>query len=129
MDKHDNHADLIHNFYQEQQEIFDSSDQGIYAFLDDDSRICNEKFATMLGYKSSKEWSSVDTNGSFPDAFVAEGSQQTLVNAYQNAMESGTSATFQVTWKKKNKELVKTTVIIVPIMYQGHLLALHFVTI
>lgn len=125
---HDDHADLISNFYKEQKEIFESSHQGMYAFLDDDSRVCNAKFAKMLGYTSPKEWSDVDVDGSFPDAFIAEKSQEALVEAYQNAMENGVSSSLQVSWKKKSGGSVNTTVMLVPIMYKGHLLALHFIS-
>ena len=128
MHHHDDHADLIGNFYKEQKEIFDSSNQGMYAFLDDDNRICNAKFAKMLGYTSPKEWSDVDVDGSFPDAFIAEKSQQALVEAYQNAMENGVGSTLLVSWKKKSGGSVETTVILVPIIYQGHLIALHYIS-
>lgn len=128
MDQHDDHADLIHGFYHEQKEIFDSSDQGIYAFLDDDSRVCNGKFADMLGYASPKEWAAVDAPGGFPDAFVAEKSQHALVDAYQHAMENGVGSTIEVTWKKKSGGTVDSTVILVPVVYQGHMLALHFIS-
>ena len=128
MNHHDNHEEMIHSFYEVQKEIFDSSTQGIYAFLDDDSRICNDSFAKMLGYGSSKEWSDVDVHESFPDAFIAEKSQQALVEAYQNAMENSVGATLAVTWKKKSGGTVDTTVILVPIMYKGHALALHFIS-
>lgn len=128
MDQHDDHADLVHGFYKEQKEIFDSSDQGIYAFLDDDSRVCNSKFSTMLGYATPTEWSSVNVDGSFPDAFVVEKSQKKLVDAYQNAMENGVGSAVQITWKKKSGGSVETTVVMVPIMYRGHMLALHFIS-
>ena len=128
MNHHDNHTDLIQSFYEEQKDVFASSSQGMYAFLDDDSRVCNNKFAKMLGFASPEEWANVNVDGSFPDAFVAEKSQQELVDAYQNAMENGTGATLEVTWKKKSGGTVDTTVILVPVMYQGHALALHFIS-
>jgi hypothetical protein len=125
---HDNHAELIERFYAEQKEIFDASEQGMYAFLDDDSRVCNEKFAAMLGYTSAKEWAGVDTDGSFPDAFVAEKSQEALVDTFQNAMENGVGSTVKISWKKKSGGSVDTTVILVPILFEGHAIALHFVS-
>jgi len=128
MDQHDDHADLIHNFYIEQKEIFDHSNQGIYAFLDDDNRVCNDTFAKMLGYKSAKEWSSIDVNESFPDTFIEERSQHALVEAFHNTMENCISSTLDVTWKTKSGGSVDTTVVLIPIMFQGHLLALHFVS-
>lgn len=127
MDQHGNHTDLIGGFYEEQKEIFESSNQAMYAFLDDDSRVCNKKLSTLLGYDSPEEWSKLDVKGSFPDAFVMQDSQQSLVEAYQNAMESGVGSTINISWKKKSGESVDTTVMLVPIMYHGHALALHFI--
>ena len=86
MNKHEHHAELVSGFLKEQKQIFDSSSQAIYAFLDDDCRVCNQKFATFLGYSSPEEWFKVDVQGAFPVAFVDTGSQKTLVTAYQNAM-------------------------------------------
>jgi len=44
------------------------------------------KFALLLGYESSEEWSDVEE--SFTQAFVSDTSQKTLVSAYQNAMNN-----------------------------------------
>jgi hypothetical protein len=112
----------------EQQQVFDASEQGMYAFLDDDCRVCNDKFATLLGYASPDEWFKKDVQGSFPDVFVDPKSQRALVTAYQNAMEKMVGSTIQVTWKKKSGGTVDTTVILVPVVYQNHVFALHFVS-
>lgn len=128
MHTHDHHEELMEGFLAEHKEIFDNSSQGIYVYLDEEFRVCNQKFANMLGYSSPEEWRDVDTQGSFPDAFVAEKSQETLVSAYQSAMEELAGSTIKVTWKKKSKGTVDTTVILVPIAYQDHLFALHFVS-
>lgn len=125
MNHHHNHSELLQGFFREQQHIFESSSQAIYAFLDDDNIVCNEKFATLLGYSSPAEWASVE--GHFTEAFVDAKSGQTLVSAYQNAMEKLEGATIKVTWKKKSGDTINTIVILVPIAYQGHVFALHFV--
>lgn len=128
MNEHTDHTKLVQGFLKEQGDVFASSAQGIYAFLDDDARVCNQKFATLLGYESADEWASVDVKGSFPDTFVDGKSQTALVSAYQDAMENMAGSTFQVTWKKKTGGTVDSTVILVSVEYQGHVFALHFVT-
>lgn len=128
MDKHEHHGERVSGFLKEQRQIFDSSDQALYVFLDDDCRVCNDKFATLLGYDSPDEWSKVEAKGSFPGVFVADKSQEVLVTAYQNAMEKMVGSTINVTWKKKSGETVDTAVILVPIVYRGHVLALHFIS-
>ncbi len=128
MDKHDDHLELIKSYAEEQKEIFDSSEQAVYAFLDDDNRVCNERFAKLLGYSSADEWMSTETNGEFPSVFVDEKSHETLVDTYQKTMESMVASTVKITWKKKDSGTVETSVVFVPVVYQGHLVALHFVS-
>jgi hypothetical protein len=128
MDKHDRHAEMVEGFFTQQQQIFDTSGQAMYAYLDDDCRICNIKFAKLLGYSSPDEWFNVKVNGSFPGAFVDENSQQTLVDAYQRAMEKMEGSSIHVTWKKKSGGTVSTKVILVPVVYQNQLFALHYIS-
>lgn len=128
MDKHQNHGEWLKGFFEEQKTVFDSSSQAMYAYLDDDCRSCNEKFASLLGYSSADEWMKVDVKGAFPGVFVDPGSQMALVGAYQDAMEKGMGSTIKVAWKKKDGGTVDTTVILVPVAYKGHLFALHFVS-
>src|SRR3989344_318903 len=113
MDQHKHHAELVSGFFTEQQQIFDSSSQAMYAFLDDDCRVCNSKFAALLGYSSPDEWFKVNVQGAFPAAFVDNRSQQTVVAAYQNAMEKMEGAAIKVAWKKKSGGTIDTTVILV----------------
>ena len=47
---------------------------------------------------------------------------------YRRAMEEKVASTVSVTWKTREGTPVPTTVILVPIAYEGELLALHFVT-
>lgn len=126
MDHDGHHEDLIQSVAEEYADILRNSEQGVYIFLDDSSKVCNAKFATLLGYDSPEEWAKVDE--SFPDAFVDESSQDVLVSAFQDAMEKGVGSTNEIMWKKKDESTVKSTVILAPIAYEGHLLALHFIS-
>jgi len=128
MDKHGGHGELVSGFLREQQQVFDSSSQAMYAFLDDDCRVCNQKFATLLGYADPEEWFKVDVHGAFPAAFVDNRSQHALVSAYQDAMEKMAGSAISVTWKKKSGGTVDTNVILVPVVYKNHLFALHFIS-
>lgn len=98
----------------------------MYLYLDDENKECNGKFASMLGYGSAEEWAAVEEN--FPTAFVAEGSQDELVQKYQEAMQKATGSSFDVEWKKKTSGTIKANVILIPVAYEGHRMALHFVT-
>ena len=121
-----NHDELIRGIQKQLKPIFSGSGQGVYIYLDDLNKVCNEKFASMLGYKSAQEWGNVEEN--FPSAFVATSSQKKLVSIYQDAIENFNGAKVLVEWKKKSGGTVKADVILVPITYEGHKMALHFVS-
>ena len=122
---HNNHEELVNGFFEELKGIFENSEQGIYLYLDDMHKVCNKKFASLLGYKSPADWAKMDQP--FPEIFVDKKSQNALVGAYQKAMEKMAASTIKVKWKKKSGKGVSTTVILVPIAYKNHLFALHFV--
>jgi hypothetical protein len=126
MHDHAHHQDLMGTLAQEYKELLTNSDQSIYIYLDDDHKICNKKFATLLGYETETDWEK--TEGSFPELFVDEKSQEKLVSAYQDAMEKGIGSMNDIVWKKKDGKTVNSTVILVPIVFKGHLFALHFVS-
>jgi PAS domain-containing protein len=119
------HEALISGISNQMKSILDSSQQSIYIYLDDIHKVCNAKFAALLGYRSPEEWAKVED--SFPE-FVDPGSQETLVNAYQQAMEKLIPANIKVTWRKKSGGTVATSVVLVPIEYDDHLFALHFIS-
>jgi PAS domain S-box-containing protein len=120
------HHETISGVSEEFKEIFDQSKQAIYVYLDDTHKACNQRFASLLGYKSTEEWAAVDEP--FTEAFAMHESQEILVSAYGKSMEDKVGSNIEVSWKKKSGGSVKTSVIIVPISYKGELLALHFIT-
>lgn len=120
------HADLLSELATELEPLLEESKQAIYVYLDDGNKVCNEKFAALLGYDSAAEWAEVE--GSFPVLFVDEKSQDTLIETFQKAMQDLTASTITVHWKKKSGGTVETTVMLVPISYKNHVFALHFVS-
>ena len=50
-----------------------------------------------------------------------------LIRTYQNAMEKHVGSQIAVTWAKKGGGEVRTSVILVPIVFGSELLALHFI--
>lgn len=118
------HEILLDELRAEYKAILDGSPQSIYVYLDNEHKICNEKFAALIGYKSVREYETSED----PMVDVHESSINALVGAYQNAMQAKTGSTIQVTFKKRGGGSVKTTVILVPIAFKGEMLALHFIT-
>jgi len=119
------HEELIEGISKQMKSILDSSDQAIYIYLDDIHKVCNGKFASLLGYRSPEEWTKVED--SFTE-FVDRSSQETLVKAYNLAMEKFIPSTIKVTWKKKSGGTVATSVVMVPIAYDDHIFALHYIS-
>ena len=125
MSTHEHHEELVRGLSDQLQEIFETSEQAIYLYLDDIHKACNRKFADLLGYASPAEWAAVTE--SFPQAFVADTSQPELIEAFQKAIQLKAGSTLSVTWQKKDGQTVDTTVMLVPISFQGHTFALHFI--
>ena len=119
------HEELIAGISKQMKSILDSSQQAIYIYLDDIHKVCNGKYASLLGYRSPEEWAK-DEN--LLEATVERSSQETLVNAYNQAMEKFIPSNIKVTWKKKSGGTVVTSVVLVPIAYNDHIFALHFVS-
>lgn len=125
MDNHEHHENLVAGISKQFAQIINTSKQGVYIYLDDTHKVCNEKFAKLLGYDSPKEWAKL--TASFPLTFVVESSQNTLVSAYKDAMEKCTGSINNISWKKKDGSTINTKVILVPVSFDNHLFALHFV--
>ncbi|MDQ7842809.1 MAG: hypothetical protein QN141_01790 [Armatimonadota bacterium] len=98
----------------------------MHLYLDDVHKTCNKRFADLLGYRSPHEWASIDEP--FPMVFVAERSRRPLVTAYRNAVERFVGTTLDVTWRTKSGRTVDTSVMLVSITYEGHVLALHYIS-
>lgn len=125
MDEH-KHETLVSGLYKQMQGIFENSEQAIYLYLDDVYKVCNKRFADLLGYDSPRAWAAVDEP--FPMVFVAAKSRRTLVSAYQDAIERFIGSTIDVTWQTKSGQTVDTQVILVPVAYEGHIFALHYIS-
>jgi len=123
-DLHSHHEELVRGLYNQMKPVFDSSEQPMYLYLDDTHKICNQKLASLLGYRGPDEWTSVEE---FSD-MVEDESMKSLATAYQYAMTRMVGSTINVTWRKKSGGKVDSSVILVPVAYNEHLFALHFIS-
>ncbi len=126
MNEQQQQEELIAGISAEYGQLLASSSQAIYIYLDDVHKLCNDNFASLLGYDSPQEWAAVEEN--FPTAFVADESQEALVETYGRAMQDAAASVVDITWKTKSGKPVKTSVILAPISHQGYAVALHFVS-
>ena len=91
--------------------------------VDDNHKVCNKKFADLLGYKSLKEWADVEA----PLADVVEEDQQSVIDAYMNSSEKMVASAIEVRVKHvKTGKIIKTRMIVAPVGHAGHVFTAHF---
>ena len=105
--------------------LLSKSPQAIYIYLDDQHKICNNKFADMLGYESIKEW--VDYE--FPVEDLDQKDQEKGIKAYMNASRKLQAGSLDGTWVTKKGKKIKTNVILAPFTYKNEVFVLHFITL
>jgi len=120
------HEELVKGIAAQLKPILDKSEQAIYVYLDDTHKVCNKKFADLLGYKSAREWANTDA----PLADVVEEDQPSVISAYEAATEKMVASSLDVRVKNiKTGKTIKTRMIMVPITYSGtHLFTVHFLS-
>jgi hypothetical protein len=120
------HEALVKGIAEQLKPVLNKSEQAIYVYLDDTHKVCNKKFADLLGYKSAREWADTEA----PLADVVEEDQQSVISAYEDATEKMVASCLKVRVKNiKTGKTISTRMIIVPIPYSGeHLFTLHFLS-
>jgi len=125
MQQEQHHEELVAGIAEQLKPVMEKSEQAIYVYLDNTHKVCNKKFADLLGYGSAKEWADTEA----PLADIVEEDQQKAITAYENAVEKMMASDFEVRVRHiKTGKVFKTKVIMVPIAYAGHLFAMHFLT-
>ena len=79
MSEQKHHEELVEGFHNQLKEIFNSSKQAVYLYLDDNHKVCNKKFAEMLGFSSPAEWAKVENP---LEVGVDKTSQAAMVSTY-----------------------------------------------
>lgn len=122
---HDEHHEhLIKELAEQLEPVFSNSQQAIYLYLDDIHKICNQKFADLLGYKSIADW----VENEAPVGDVAVEDQPKIIEAYGAASENYKASTISANIVRKDGTRIKTKVIMVPITYKGEVFVLHFIS-
>jgi hypothetical protein len=123
MNEQQHHEDLIKGITEQMKPVLEKSGQAIYLYLDDNHKVCNKKFADMLGYKPPKEWA--DTEAPLSD--IIEEDQKIVIKAYMNASEKMFASSTKVRAKNiLTGKIMKTMMIIAPIGYGGHVFTAYF---
>src|SRR3989304_9133595 len=101
------HEHLIIEVSKMLQPVLAKSTQAIYVYLYDEHKICNKKFADMLGYKTVEEW----VENLYPLDDIDKKDQKKAVQAYMNASEKFQATSLTGTWIKKNDKKITTNII------------------
>ena len=125
MSEQSHHEDLVNKFHVQLKQIFDDSPQAIYLYLDDNHKVCNKKFASLLGYGSPEEWAKIENP---LEENVAKESQDAVVSAYFDASERMIASQMDVKMKTTSGSVLEASVIVVPVAYQNHVFALYFIS-
>ena len=118
------HEQILQEMLQQFQPVFDKSPFGVYLYLDDVHKVCNEKMAKMFGLKP-QEWA--ETKAFLAD-FVSEEDQENFARHYQHHI-SGLShpMTFRFHGKRKDGTVFLAETDMIPISWRGYPVAYHFV--
>ncbi|WP_077488845.1 PAS domain-containing protein [Sinomonas mesophila] len=104
--------------------VFEQSPDGVYLWLDEKHKVCNEQLATMFGYDVG-EWQAVDD---FAATFIAEESRSLYVWHYQHEVaELRYPVSFRFRGKRKDGSTFDAETDMIPLTYAGHVVAYHFV--
>jgi len=119
----EHHEELIKGVARAQKLLLENSPQAIYIYFDDVHKVCNKKFAALLGYKSPAAWAKMDA----PLADVVEKDQPKVVDAYGKASEKLAASKIDISLKNvKTGAIIKTGLVMVPIVFNGHIFVMHF---
>jgi hypothetical protein len=125
LDEQQHHEELVKGIAEQMKPVLEKSEQAIYLYLDDTHKICNKKFADLLGYKSAKEWADAEA----PLSDVVEKDQQSVIDAYMNASQKMIASALEVSMKNiKTGKILKAKMIIAPVGHAGHVFTAHYLS-
>ena len=124
MAHNEHHEHLVEEITKQFEPVLSRSPQGVYIYLDDEHKICNKKFADMLGYGSVAEWVANEN----PVGDVAEEDQDRVIDAYGEASRNFKASTVSFSVVRKDGKKVKVDGIMAPITYKGEVFVIHFVS-
>lgn len=125
MAHHPHHEHLIKEMAEMYAPVFKHSPQAVYVYLDDEHKICNEKLAKLLGYKSPQEW----VDNQYPLDDVAEADKAKVVAAYMDASRKLKASRLTGTFIRQDGKKIKAEVIMAPVSYSGEVFVVHFISL
>jgi PAS domain S-box-containing protein len=104
--------------------VLDESPDGVYLWLDESHKVCNENLAAMFGY-TVDEWCAAEP---FLDTFVAPEDRGVYSWNYQNRVAAlAYPVTFRFRALHRDGSTFAAETDMIPVAWQGHPVAYHFV--
>ena len=104
--------------------IMKQSPDGVYLWLDEAHKTCNERLANLFGY-TVEEWCATEP---FLENFVAEEDRKVFSWNYHNRVAAlAFPVTFGFRGLRKDGSVFAAETDMIPLSYQGHAVAYHFV--
>ena len=116
--------DIIRELAEQFRSIMEQSPDGVYLWLDETHKVCNERLAKLFGF-TVEQWSATQP---FLDNFVAEEDRRMFSWNYHNRVAAlAFPATFRFRGMRKDGSIFPAETDMIPISYGGEAVAYHFV--
>jgi PAS domain S-box-containing protein len=120
----DEREDAIRELAGQFRSVMEGSPDGVYLWLDEAHKACNERLAGLFGY-TVEEWCATQP---FLDNFVAEEDRGVFSWNYHNRVAAlAFPVTFRFRGLRKDGSAFSAETDMIPISYRGHAVAYHFV--
>ena len=118
------HEQVLSELLKQFMPVFLNSPDGVYLYLDDNHKVCNKRMADMFGM-TVEEWSKAPN---FLEEFVAPQDREMIASNYQRHVGALTRpVTLRFNAVRKNGETFTAETEMIPISWNGHPIAYHFV--
>ena len=118
------HEQILREMEEQFGPLFESSPVGVYLYVNDVHKICNERMAQMHGM-TVEEWRNRPT---FLNDFIAEEDRQMYARNYQQHVAGlRHPVTFRFRGLRKDGSIFAAETDMIPLCWHGHAVAYHFV--
>lgn len=118
------HEDAIRELTEQFRPILEESPDGVYLWLDETNKVCNERLAKMFGC-TVKEWCTIEP---FLEHFVDEEDRELFSWNYHHRVAAlAFPVTFRFRGRRKDGSTFAAETDMIPITFKGHAVAYHFV--
>jgi PAS domain S-box-containing protein len=118
------HEQVLSGLLEQFMPVFSHSPDGVYLYLDDNHKVCNKRMADLFGL-TVEEWHNVPN---FLESFVAPQDRELFASNYREHVAAlNRPVTFRFHAVRKNGETFLAETDMIPVSWNGHPVAFHFV--